>query len=61
MTEMRKRSVRGESAMPGEAQSRLYQPLARKLFDEIGAGRYAVGDRLPAERDLALEGGTFLR
>ena len=27
---------------------RLYQKLARKLFQELAAGKYAVGDRLPA-------------
>ena len=37
------------------AQDRLYQQLARKLFDDLVAGKYAVGDRLPAERDLAIE------
>lgn len=35
-------------------QDRLYQDLARKLIAELGGGRYKVGDRLPAERELAL-------
>jgi DNA-binding FadR family transcriptional regulator len=34
---------------------RLYQKLARKLFQELAAGKYAVGDRLPAERELSAE------
>lgn len=34
---------------------RLYQRLARVLFDQLGSGRYAVGDRLPAERELSIE------
>lgn len=34
---------------------RLYQKLARALFAELAAGRYAVGDRLPAERELSIQ------
>lgn len=33
---------------------RLYQDLARRLIGELASGRYAVGDRLPAERELSL-------
>lgn len=33
---------------------RLYQDLARALLEELGSGRYPVGTRLPAERDLAV-------
>lgn len=33
---------------------RLYQDLARSLLHELASGRYPVGARLPAERDLAL-------
>ncbi|MDE1916727.1 MAG: FadR family transcriptional regulator [Sphingomonadales bacterium] len=32
---------------------RLYQDLYRKLMVELESGRYAVGDRLPTERELA--------
>jgi DNA-binding FadR family transcriptional regulator len=32
---------------------RLYQRLARQLFDDLAAGKYEVGARLPAERELA--------
>ncbi|MDO6415202.1 FCD domain-containing protein [Sphingomonas sp. BIUV-7] len=39
----------------GEAPQadRLYQRLARQLFDELAAGRHKIGARLPAERELA--------
>lgn len=37
------------------AHERLYQDLARKLISDLIGGRYAVGDRLPAERELAAE------
>ncbi|MBC2667314.1 FadR family transcriptional regulator [Novosphingobium flavum] len=36
------------------SSDRLYQDVARQLLDELAAGRYPVGSRLPAERDLAL-------
>ena len=35
------------------SHGRLYQELARRLMQDLSAGRYAVGDRMPAERDLA--------
>lgn len=48
-----RRTGRGEGGHP-EA-SRLYQKLARTLAEELAAGKYAVGDRLPAERELSAE------
>jgi len=40
------------------ANDRLYQRLARRLFEELAAGTYAIGDRLPAERELAVDYGA---
>lgn len=37
-----------------KSNDRLYQDLARALLKELAQGRYPVGSRLPAERDLAL-------
>ena len=34
---------------------RLYQDLARSLMAELAAGKYPVGTRLPAERELAVQ------
>jgi GntR family transcriptional repressor for pyruvate dehydrogenase complex len=41
--------------MTDPRQDRLYQDLARSLLEELASGRYAVGSRLPAERELALQ------
>lgn len=38
----------------GKTNERLYQDLARALIEELAQGRYPVGARLPAERDLAV-------
>jgi GntR family transcriptional repressor for pyruvate dehydrogenase complex len=38
---------------PRKPQDRLYQDLARSLMEELASGRYRVGARLPAERELA--------
>lgn len=38
-----------------QGPERLYQKLARQLFSELAAGRYAIGGRLPAERELSLQ------
>jgi DNA-binding FadR family transcriptional regulator len=37
---------------------RLYQKLAKQLIEELQSGTYAVGDRMPAERDLAKKFGV---
>ena len=33
-------------------RARLYRGLAEKLFEELASGRYKVGTKLPAEREL---------
>ena len=40
---------------PDKSQDRLYQDLARSLLVELSSGRYPVGARLPAERELAIK------
>ena len=37
------------------SSDRLYQDLARNLMAELAAGKYRIGSRLPAERELALQ------
>jgi len=37
------------------SHDRLYQELARHLMDDLASGRYGVGDRLPAERELSIQ------
>lgn len=36
-----------------QASARLYKEIAAKLISDIQTGKYSVGARLPAERDLA--------
>lgn len=42
----------------GNQPPRLYMKVARKLMEELRSGRYAPGQRMPAERDLALATGV---
>lgn len=46
------------TARTAPLNDRLYQDLARNLIAELAAGRYAVGARLPAERELAVQYGV---
>jgi DNA-binding FadR family transcriptional regulator len=41
--------------MTGESQHRLYREVARQLTARIVDGTYAVGGRLPAEREIAAD------
>lgn len=52
MARQKKSSAASEA---GSQAERLYQRLARDLFNELAAGRYAIGDRLPAERELSIQ------
>ncbi|ARS29465.1 FadR/GntR family transcriptional regulator [Sphingomonas sp. KC8] len=55
---MARRSIGVGSAPQPEpvgVHDRLYQELARQLIASIAAGDYAIGERLPAERELAAE------
>jgi GntR family hexuronate regulon transcriptional repressor len=49
-----RRSSATGAAVPA-VQQRLYKNLARTLLIELANGKYAAGDRLPAERELAAE------
>jgi len=40
------------------SKDRLYQDLARTLLKDLASGRYVVGTRLPAERELATKHGV---
>ena len=40
------------------ANDRLYQRIARQLVEQLTMGTYAIGDRLPAERELAIDYGA---
>jgi len=42
-------------SLPNFSKSRLYKDIAQTLLSEIEAGKYSVGARLPAERDLAVK------
>ena len=48
---------RGQQSEPAGSgrRERLYQELARKMTRAIDEGKYKVGERLPAERELAVE------
>jgi GntR family transcriptional regulator, hexuronate regulon transcriptional repressor len=43
---------------PHPSQDRLYQDLARSLIETLSAGKFPVGSRLPAERELAAQYGV---
>lgn len=52
-----KKRVAAKSA-PSDQPLRLYKKVVRQLTQDLRAGKYAVGDRLPGERDLATTHGV---
>jgi DNA-binding FadR family transcriptional regulator len=52
-TPRKNRTAPAASAAAASGQDRLYKNLARALFFDLANGKYSVGDRLPAERELA--------
>lgn len=61
-TKMVGRAKRGADAHAANSEAqqgdRLYQRLARHIFDDLVGGRYEIGSRLPAERELCIEYGA---
>ncbi|HTV96212.1 MAG TPA: FadR/GntR family transcriptional regulator [Steroidobacteraceae bacterium] len=55
MAASRKNRAATGSAAALAGQDRLYKNLARALFRDLANGKYAVGARLPPERELAAE------
>lgn len=53
-----RKSLTSEPGREVPANDRLYQRLARRLFEQLASGDFAIGDRLPAERELAIEYGA---
>ncbi len=52
------RAAAANGAAAEGGHDRLYQSLVRKLFADLTEGKYAIGDRLPAERELSAEFGV---
>lgn len=51
----RKKRIAAAANAADAGEDRLYKNLARALILELANGKYAVGGRLPAERELAAE------
>ena len=52
------RKVRATNNDLASETGRLYQRLAASLMELLASGRYAIGDRLPAERELCVQYGV---
>jgi DNA-binding FadR family transcriptional regulator len=46
------------SQPPPRTEGRLYERIAAEVRQSLAGGRYAIGDRLPSERDLAAHYGV---
>ncbi|MFC0205798.1 FadR/GntR family transcriptional regulator [Novosphingobium soli] len=55
---IRSLNAANELALLGPDENRLYKNIARTLIEELQSGTYGVGDKMPAERDLALRMGV---
>lgn len=58
--EMRTRTPQAKPMLTptSRAEGRLYERIASEVRHALATGRYAVGDRLPSERDLAQQYGV---
>lgn len=54
----KQRGKAGSTRHDRPGTERLYQRLARRIFDQLASGAFAIGDRLPAERELAIDYGA---
>lgn len=55
--------IMGAKPLPGadpttDDDGRLYRRVAKAMIAELQSGTYAVGDRMPAERDIAISMGV---
>lgn len=48
----------GQGLLNDGDKSRLYKRVAQALIEELQNGTYAIGDKMPAERDLAVRMGV---
>lgn len=52
------RPANAEMEAIGNDDSRLYKRVAAQLIDQLQSGVFSVGDKMPAERDLAVSMGV---
>lgn len=54
MNKPARKSLAADLQSMGQDSTRLYKRVAGTLIDELQSGLYAIGDKMPAERDLAV-------